>query len=130
EVQLCSQGGGPLCWGPRGERRILQPAPGTAGRQDPRSSHGSWAVVRLAPSGSPAGGDAPGSPSPPSPPILLLGVGESSGGGIRREPIPKLSLEPRVPFVFLGSGGDALVAILSFWPRLPCPIGTVGGQGC
>lgn len=67
EVQLCSQKVGRLCWGPGGEGRVLQPAPGTAGRQDPRSSHGSWAAVRLAPSGSPAGGDAPGSPSPPSP---------------------------------------------------------------
>lgn len=53
----------------------------------------------------------------PVPALALLGVGESSGAGIRREPILKLSLEPRVPFVFLGSGRDALVAILSFWPR-------------
>lgn len=54
-----------------------------------------------------------GKPVPPSPPILLLAA---SGARIHQEPSPKLSLEPRIPFVFLGGGGDALAAI--FCPGL------------
>lgn len=132
EVQLCSQGAGRLGWGSGGEGQIRQAAPGTAGWQGRRSSHGSWAAVRLAPSGSPAGGDAPGSPSPPSPPILLLGGGERVRGleaiGNRAQNFPR---SPAFLLSFLAAGRRRLSCdplVLPGLARLAPPV-TREGRG-